>query len=156
MIFLSIERKGTKMETTGINYNPHAMIELKDLSSGEPNFKYFKATELEGMKERIQRLQSNVDTYIEQISAVRDLALESIDDVDNDFLTELARILGFDLSKEYQVAVQVEYVFTVKAKDESEVQDIIDGLDIPRLSDEAIEACRKLRGNERLSCMLRC
>lgn len=125
--------------TTGLNYNPNAMIELKDLSSGEPKFSYFKATELEGMKERIQRLQSNIDTYIEQISAVRDLALENIDDVDNDFLTELARILGFDLSKEYQVAVQVEYVFTVKAKDESEVQDIIDGLDIPRLHDEAIE-----------------
>ena len=127
------------METTGINYNPHAMIELKDLSSGEPKFSYFKATELEGMKERIQRLESTIQSYSDQVIAVRDLALENIDDVDNDFLEELSLILHFDLSKEYQVAVQVEYVFTVKAKDESEVQDIIDGLDIPRLHDEAIE-----------------
>ena len=139
MIFLSIERKGTKMETTGLNYNPHAMIELKDLSSGEEKFAYFKAIELEGMKEKIQRLESTIQSYSDQVIAVRDLALENIDDIDNDFLTELANILHFELKREYQVAVQIEYVFTVKAKDESEVQDIIDGLDIPRLSDEAIE-----------------
>ena len=127
------------METTGTNYNPHAMIELRDLSSGEQKFAYFKATELEGMKERIQRLESTIQSYSDQVIAVRDLALENIDDVDNDFLEELAKILHFDLTREYQIAVQDEYVFTVKAKDESEIQDIIDGLDIPRLHDEAIE-----------------
>lgn len=130
------------METTGLNYNPHAMIELKDLSSGETKFSYFKATELEGMKERIQRLQSTIQSYSDQVIAVRDLALENIDDIDNDFLTELANILHFDLTREYQVSVQVEYVFSVNAKDDEEVQNIIDGLDIPRLHDEAmIDSC---------------
>lgn len=125
--------------TTGLNYNPNAMIELKDLSSGEQKFAYFKATELEGLKERIQRLEASTQSYHDMVIAVRDLALENIDDIDNDFLNELANILHFELKREYQVAVQIEYVFTVKAKDEDEVQEIIDGLDIPRLSDDSIE-----------------
>ena len=128
--------------TTGLNYNPNAMIELKDLSSGEQKFAYFKATELEGLKERIQRLESTIQSYSDQVIAVRDLALENIDDIDNDFLNELANILHFELKREYQVSVQVEYVFSVNAKDDDEVQSIIDGLDIPRLHDEAmIDSC---------------
>ena len=123
--------------TTGLNYNPNAMIELKDLSSGEQKFAYFKATELEGLKERIQRLESSIQSYHDMVIAVRDLALENIDDVDNDFLEALANILHFELKREYQVAVQIEYVFTVKAKDEDEVQNIIDNLDIPRMDVEA-------------------
>ena len=75
------------------------------------------------------------------ISRIRDWALENLDtgSIDEDLLSELAEIVGFELKKEYQVCVQVEYVFTVKAKNEYDVQEIIDGLDIPRLSDEAIE-----------------
>lgn len=127
------------METTGLNYNPHAMIELRDLSSGEEKFVYFKATELEGMKERIARLESTVNSYVDKVFAVRDLALENIDNVDDEFLTELANILQFELKNEYVVTAKLEYVFTVNAKNDDEVQEIIDNLDLPLLRDDNID-----------------
>lgn len=37
------------METTGINYNPHQMVELRKIVDGESTFAYYKATELEEM-----------------------------------------------------------------------------------------------------------
>lgn len=39
------------METTGTNYNPHALIELRkiQIESGDNMYSYYKATELEGM-----------------------------------------------------------------------------------------------------------
>lgn len=37
------------METTGINYNPHQMVELRKIVNGESTFAYYKATELEEM-----------------------------------------------------------------------------------------------------------
>lgn len=37
------------METTGINYNPHLVVELRKIVDGESTFAYYKVTDLEGM-----------------------------------------------------------------------------------------------------------
>lgn len=96
-------------------------------------------TTIEMLQDRINRLQGSVNDYNFMVSRIHEWALEQLNNgVDEQLLQELADIVGFELKKEYQVCVQVEYVFTVKAVEE-EVQSIIDNLDIPRLYDDAIE-----------------
>lgn len=148
------------METTGINYNPHAMIELRDLSSGEEKFAYFKATELEGMREQIKDLQdiknamqkkyddlvlSNrywVGKADEFLNTTREWLLDTVanEEIEFDTAQTLAEQLGIELNKEYEVTIQVEYNFTLKAKNDEQVEDILDELDIPSISHEAIDA----------------
>lgn len=148
------------METTGTNYNPHAMIELRDLSSGEEKFAYFKATELEGMREQIKDLQdvqnamqkkyddlaiSNrywVNKAEEFLNTTREWLLDTVANEEIEFHTAevLADKLGIELNREYEVTIQVEYNFTLKAKNDEHVEDILDELDIPSISHEAIDA----------------
>ena len=141
------------METTGINYNPHAMIELRDLSSGEEKFAYFKATELEGMREQIRNLQKQYDDLAvsnrywvgkaeEFLNTTREWLLDTVanEEIEFDTAQTLAEQLGIELKKEYEVTIQVEYNFTLKAKNDDEVDEILDELDIPSISHEAIDA----------------
>ena len=141
------------METTGINYNPHAMIELRDLSSGEEKFAYFKATELEGMREQIRNLQKQYDDLAvsnrywvgkaeEFLNTTREWLLDTVanEEIEFDTAQTLAEQLGIELNKEYEVTIQVEYNFTLKAKNDEQVEDILDELDIPSISHEAIDA----------------
>lgn len=83
-------------------------------------------------------LQNNTVAMIEQ---AREWTLEQIANgaIELDVALELASILQFDLKQEFEVCVQVEYNFTVKASTDSEVQDIIDNLDIPRLDVDECE-----------------
>lgn len=146
------------METTGLNYNPHSMIELRDLSSGSEKFAYFKATELEGMREQLKELQDVLNATQKQyedvsvsnrywiskaeefLTVTREWLTELVDSGDLDFDTavEFAEKLGIDIKRKYEVTIQVEYSFIVNAKNEYEVEDILDNLDIPSISDDAI------------------
>ena len=60
------------METTGINYNPHQMIELRRIVNGEEKFIYFKATELEEVLNRINLLEQRIEAQEKQIGMVTD------------------------------------------------------------------------------------
>ena len=80
----------------------------------------------------LQGLQNNNVSVIE---AAREWTLEQLEsgNFDNETAQELANILQFELNKEFDVTIQIEYNFTVKAGSNSEVQEIIDALDIPRI-----------------------
>lgn len=80
----------------------------------------------------LQGLQNNNVSMIEQ---AREWTLEQLEsgNFDNETAQELASILKFDLNKEFDVTIQVEYNFSVMAGSGGEVQDIIDALDIPRI-----------------------
>lgn len=99
-------------------------------------------TELQKSTLLLESLRQTRDLHIQTIENIKEWAMEKLDEgVDPDLLNELAFIAGFELSKEYEVTIQVEYTFNVKANNEDEVQGVIDNLDIPRLSDEKIEDC---------------
>ena len=80
----------------------------------------------------LQGLQNNTVSMIEQ---AREWTLEQLEsgNFDNETAQELANILKFDLTKEFDVTIQVEYNFTVRAANDEEVQNIIDALDVPRI-----------------------
>jgi hypothetical protein len=97
-------------------------------------------TELQKSTLLLESLRQTRDLHIQIIENIKEWAMEKLDEgVDSDLLNELSFIAGFELSKEYQVTVQVEYAFNVKANNDDEVQEVIDNLDIPRLSDEKID-----------------
>lgn len=97
-------------------------------------------TELQKVAFSLESVRQARDLHIQTIENIKEWALEKLDEgVDSDLLNELAFIAGFELNKEYQVTVQVEYTFNVKANNDDEVQEVIDNLDIPRLSDEKID-----------------
>jgi hypothetical protein len=97
-------------------------------------------TELQKSTLLLESLRQTRDLHIQTIENIKEWAMEKLDEgVDSDLLNELSFIAGFELSKEYQVTVQVEYAFNVKANNDDEVQEVIDNLDIPRLSDEKID-----------------
>jgi len=97
-------------------------------------------TELQKSTLLLESLRQTRDLHIQIIENIKEWAMEKLDEgVDSDLLNELSFIAGFELSKEYQVTVQVEYAFNVKANSDDEVQEVIDNLDIPRLSDEKID-----------------
>lgn len=80
------------METTGISYNPHQMIELRYINpdGGENTYAYYKATELEGMlwaDPTIEALESLPNGEIVKHKLTR-----------ND-ISEMFRIRAFDKSK---------------------------------------------------------
>ena len=147
-------------QSSGYNYDPHALIELRDLSGEIPTFATFKATDLEGMREQIKDLQdvqnamqkqyddlaiSNrywVNKAEEFLNTTREWLLDTVanEEIEFDTAQTLAEQLGIELKKEYEVTIQVEYNFTLKAKNDDEVEDILDELDIPSISHEAIDA----------------
>lgn len=97
-------------------------------------------TELQKVAFSLESVRQARDLHIQTIENIKEWAVEKLDEgVDSDLLNELAFIAGFELNKEYQVTVQVEYTFNVKANNDDEVQEVIDNLDIPRLSDEKID-----------------
>jgi hypothetical protein len=103
---------------------------VKSLESDVERFK--------GQVDFVTGLQNNTVAMIEQ---AREWTLEQVANgaFEMDVAQELASILQFELKQEFEVCVQVEYNFTVKASTDSEVQDIIDNLDIPRLDVDECE-----------------
>jgi hypothetical protein len=97
---------------------------VKSLESDVERFK--------GQVDFVTGLQNNTVAMIEQ---AREWTLEQVANgaFEMDVAQELASILQFELKQEFEVTVQIEYNFTVMASTDSEVQEIIDNLDIPRL-----------------------
>jgi len=97
---------------------------VKSLESDVERFK--------GQIDFVTGLQNNTVAMIEQ---AREWTLEQVANgaFEMDVAQELASILQFELKQEFEVSLQVEYNFTVLASTDSEVQEIIDALDIPKL-----------------------
>jgi hypothetical protein len=98
-------------------------------------------TEVEMFKRQIDFLTGLQNNTVSTIEQVKDWTLEQVDNgaIEFDTAQELATLLSFDLKQEFEVTIQVEYNFTVKAANDDEVQTIIDSLDIPRLDVDECE-----------------
>jgi hypothetical protein len=98
-------------------------------------------TEVEMFKRQIDFLTGLQNNTVSTIEQVKDWTLEQVANgaIEFDTAQELASILQFDLKQEFEVTIQVEYNFTVRASTDSEVQEIIDNLDIPRLDVDECE-----------------
>jgi hypothetical protein len=129
------KKKGNKMQDT------QAAIEVIELLTKE-NERLKQETEL--FRLQIQELKLIDNKHNDNVQQARDWAINRVEAGDLDFETanELGEILGFDVKQEFEVTIQVEYTFTVKAATNSDVEDIIDGLDLPTLSGEEIEEYR--------------
>ena len=154
------KRKENMNQSSGYNYDPHALIELRDYSGEIPTFTTFKATDLEGMRERIKDLEDIQNTMQKEyddlavsnrywigkaeefLNTTREWLLDTVANEEIEFNTAevLAEKLGIELNREYEVTIQVEYNFTLKAKNDEQVEDILDELDIPSISHDAIDA----------------
>jgi hypothetical protein len=98
-------------------------------------------TEVEMFKRQIDFLTGLQNNTVSTIEQVKDWTLEQVanEAIEFDTAQELATLLSFDLKQEFEVTIQVEYNFTVKAANDDEVQTIIDSLDIPRLDVDECE-----------------
>jgi hypothetical protein len=98
-------------------------------------------TEVERFKGQVDFLTGLQNNTVSTIEQVKDWTLEQVTNgaIEFDTAQELATLLSFDLKQEFEVIIQVEYNFTVRASTDSEVQEIIDNLDIPRLDVDECE-----------------
>jgi hypothetical protein len=125
------KRKGTKMETA---YTYEFLQQrVKSLE-----------TEIELYKSQINSLIVLEQNKVDNLDKIKDWTLEQIQNgvFDIDTAQELAVIAGFDIKKDFEVTIQLEYTFTVKASTTSDVEDIINALDLPTLSGEEIDDYR--------------
>ena len=100
------------METTGTNYNPHQVIELRDINDGVESFHFHKATELEGKLEELKQAEkrhSGLQAIIDQIKSHMTLDEWYSDYKDKDEVLEaLADILGIEPTASINLTVTVE------------------------------------------------
>ncbi len=128
------KKKGNKMQAT-------TMSEIVDVLRME-NERLKQESEL--LRGQLEHSNSMINRYAVNIQNARDWAINRVEagDLDLETAAALGEILGFEIKQEFEVTIQVEYTFTVKAATNSDVEDIIDGLDLPTLSGEEIEEYR--------------
>ena len=97
--------------------------------------------------ERIQQLEEHISKVTQRSyadSADKNRMVESmqewtLEQLDEDSITEsqaeeIAEIMGFELSKEFEVEVEVQYSITVNARNEEEAQNLIHDIDFDSVS----------------------
>lgn len=104
-------------------------------------------TQINQKDERIQQLEQHVQRVTQrdfntaaELNALReDLKVFTLHELENNDITEeqaekLAVIGNFELTKEFNVSLTVSYDVVITAKNEQEVQDIIDSIDFDQIS----------------------
>jgi hypothetical protein len=93
------------------------------------------------LEEHIQKVtQRDWDTKatLESIrSSMQEWALEAMDNgtIDESAAEEIANIVGFELTKEFELEVTVMYSITVNARNEEEAQNLIHDIDFDSVSE---------------------
>ena len=107
----------------------------------------FLETQLVSNKERITQLEEHIQKVTQRSyadSADKNRMVESmqewtLEELENGSITEsqaeeIAEIMGFELSKEFEVEVTVMYSITVNARNEEEAQNAIHDIDFDTVS----------------------
>ena len=107
----------------------------------------FLESQLVSNKERITNLESHIQTvtqrsYTEAAERNRmrnEMQEWTLEAMDNDTITEdtaeeIANICGFELTKEFEVEVEVQYSITVNARNEEEAKNAIYEIDFDSVS----------------------
>jgi hypothetical protein len=97
--------------------------------------------------ERIANLESHISTVTQRSvgeaaersrmrSEMQEWTLEAVEHgtLDEDTAQEIADICGFELSKEFELEVTVQYSITVNARDEESAQNLIHDIDFDSVS----------------------
>jgi hypothetical protein len=128
------KKKGNQMEIV-------AMVEMLEVLKIE-NERLKQESEL--LRGQVEHSNSIINKNAVNIQKARDWAINRVEagDLEIETAAELGEILGFEVKQEFEVTLQLEYTFTVKAATNSDVEDIINGLDLPTLSGEEIEDYR--------------
>lgn len=107
----------------------------------------FLETTLAQNKERIQQLEEHIQkvtqrSYTEAAERTRmrnemqEWTMEALDDgsITESQAEEIASICGFELTKEFEVEVEVQYSITVNARNEEEAKNLIYDIDFDSVS----------------------
>jgi hypothetical protein len=96
--------------------------------------------EIEKLKEHIQTVTQRSYSEAAERSRMRnemqEWTLENLDDgtISEDTAQEIADICGFELTKEFEVEVEVQYSITVNARNEEEAKNAIYDIDFDSVS----------------------
>jgi hypothetical protein len=107
----------------------------------------FLETTLAQNKERIQQLEEHIQQVTQRSygeaaersrmrNEMQEWTLENLDDgtISEDTAQEIADICGFELTKEFEVEVEVQYSITVNARNEEEAKNAIYDIDFDSVS----------------------
>ena len=108
----------------------------------------FLESQLVANKERIANLESHIATVTQRSyteaaernrmrTEMQEWTLEALDNIEitEDNAQEIANICGFELTKEFEVEVEVQYSITVKARNEEEAKNLIYDIDFDSVSE---------------------
>ena len=107
----------------------------------------FFTTQLTQKDERIQQLEEHIQKVTQRSygeaaernrmrTEMQDWTLEALEDetITEDIAEAIANICGFDLTKEFELEVTVQYSVTVNARDEESAQNLIHDIDFDSVS----------------------
>jgi hypothetical protein len=107
----------------------------------------FLETQLVSNKERITQLEEHIQKVTQRsyadsadknrmVEAMQEWTLEELENgsITESQAEEIAEIMGFELSKEFEVEVTVMYSITVNARNEEEAQNAIHDIDFDTVS----------------------
>jgi hypothetical protein len=107
----------------------------------------FLETTLVQNKERIQQLEEHIQKVTQRSygeaaersrmqNEMQEWTLEAMEHgtIDESTAQEIADICGFELSKEFELEVEVQYSITVNARNEEEAQNLIHDIDFDSVS----------------------
>ena len=107
----------------------------------------FLETQLVQSKERIQQLEEHVQKVTQRsyadsadrnrmVEAMQEWTLESLDEgaIEESQAEEISDIMGFELTKEFEVEVSVTYSVTVNARNAADAESAISDIDFDSVS----------------------
>ena len=107
----------------------------------------FLKSQIAQKDERIANLESHISTVTQRSyteaaernrmrNEMQEWTLEALDNdtLDESTAEEIANICGFELTKEFEVEVEVQYSITVNARDEESAQNAIHDIDFDSVS----------------------
>jgi hypothetical protein len=108
----------------------------------------FLESQLVSNKERIQQLEAHIQTVTQRSygesaertrmqNEMQEWTLEAMEHgtIDESTAEEIANICGFELTKEFELEVSVQYSITVNARSEEEAMNLIHDIDFDSVSE---------------------
>jgi hypothetical protein len=108
----------------------------------------FLQSQIAQKDERIANLESHISTVTQRsygeaaersriTNEMQDWTLEAMENgtIDESTAEEIANICGFELTKEFELEVTVQYSITVNARNEEEAQNLIHDIDFDSVSE---------------------
>ena len=137
---LTPHRKENQMEIATEKYYQDRIAELEALVQASTDYardskQALLLQELENEQARTQRYIDSYNTvsitHIDKVEAMKDWTLENLSDetISEGSAEEIAEIMGFELTKEFEATVTVEYNIIINARDKESAQEHVEMID---------------------------